>query len=265
MSNVFYPRLLADTIREEQEGTAYTFEGNDKDVLKQLCDEINQAYPERLHRYAYLAEMHLMRMPAGSSTILLKYIYQFESESCRAVLLSCILREKAKIKDWEKIAMDLYRHFRASSYYIGPPGQGFGYDVIYIAYDNAFKTAKSPEIVAELIEFMRFRREVYILALTAFAIAKKWAPKELGEIMANHLMNKHVTRADIGLPEEGEYIPPFEWIVKQSTFNAILCLQFYPSQENLRIIMEYTNHPNADLAKFAQEHADKMKKKLLEM
>ena len=79
MSNVFYPRLLADTIREEQEGTAYTFEGNDKDVLKQLCDEINQAYPERLHRYAYLAEMHLMRMPAGSSTILLKYIYQFES------------------------------------------------------------------------------------------------------------------------------------------------------------------------------------------
>ena len=265
MSKVFYPRVLAYSIIEEREGKAYTFAGDDKNVLKQMCDEINQTYPDHPYKFHYLSEIAMIALPIGSSTILLKYIYQFESESCRAVLISRILREKAKIKDLDRIVMDLYHHFRASPYYIAPPGGPNTSAHIYIAYDNAFRKVKSPRIVAEFVEFIKFRREVYILSLSAFSIARKWAPKELGEIMANHLMNKHVTRADIGLPEEGDYRPSLECIIEQSTFNAIKCLQFYPSQENLRIVMEYTNHPNADLAKFAQEHVNKMEKKLLEM
>ena len=53
------------------------------------------------------------------------------------------------------------------------------------------------------------------------------APAELGQIMANHLTNKNATMADVGLAEEGEYYPPLTYIVEQTSFNAINCLQFY--------------------------------------
>jgi len=262
--NIIYPKVLADSIISEREGTAYTFEGNDKNVLKQMCDEINQTFPDHPYKFHYLSEISMIGLPIGASTILLKYIYQFESESCRAVLIPSILVDKVKIKDLDRIVMDLYHHFRASTYYIAPPGSGRSAH-IYMTYDNAFKKLKSPKIVPELVELMKSHREVCILSITASTIARKWAPKKLGEIMAAHLMNKNVTRADVGLPEEGKYYPSLETIVEQTLFVAIKCLQFYPSEENLKIIMDYTNHSNKDLAKFAKEHAEKMKKKLLEM
>jgi hypothetical protein len=96
-------------------------------------------------------------------------------------------------------------------------------------------------------------------------IASKWAPKELGEIMATHLMNKNVTRVDIAIPGEGDYKPPAEKIVRQTTFNAIRCLQFYPSEENINIVLDYTNVSDKELAKFALEIAHKMKKTLPKM
>lgn len=259
-----YPKILADSIISEREGTAYTFLGNDKNVLKLMCDEINQTFPDYPYKFHYLVEISMIDLPIGASTILLKYIYQFESESCRAVLIPSILVDKVKIKDLDRIIMDLYHHFRASTWYIAPPKSGRSAH-IYLTYDNAFKKLKSFKIVPELVELMKSPREVFILSITASTIAKKWAPKELGKIMAAHLMNKNVTNADVGLPEEGEYYPSLETIVEQISFVAIKCLQFYPSEENLRIIIDYTNHSNKDLAKFAQEHAEKMKNKLLEM
>ena len=267
MDPIFHSPFLADCIKDELEGTAWTFEGNDKNVLKQMCDEINQTFPDYPHKFHYLSEFSITYIPAGVSPILLKYIYQFKSESCRAVLLTRIVvdktKNKVKIKDLDRIVMDLYHNFRVSPYYISPPESGSSAH-IYMRYDNSLRRVVSPRILPELVEIMKFRRDFYILSITAFKIARKWAPKELGEIMAAHLTNKNVTRADVGLPEEGKYYPSLETIVEQSSFTAIKCLQFYPSEDNLRIIMDYTNHPNKDLAKFAQEHAEKMKKKLVE-
>ena len=264
----FYPRYLARLIKQEIEGTAYNFEDNDRDVLAQMCDEINQTFPDFSKKIHYLSEIDITYIPAGVSTILLKYIYQFKSESCRAVLLSRSIadkmKNKIKIKDLDRIVMDLYHNFRESAYYIAQPESGSSAH-IYIHYDNSLLRVVSPKILPELVDIMKSRRDFYILSLTAFKIAKKWAPKELGEIMAGHLINTNVTSADVGLPEEGNYYPSLETIVEQSSFTAIKCLQFYPSEENLRIILDYTNHSNKDLAKFAQEHADKMKKKLQEI
>lgn len=268
MDYKFYPRFLADAIEEEIAGTAYKFEGNDRDVLAQMCDEINQTFPDYSVEIHYLAQIDISYTPAGISPILLKYIYQFKSESCRAVLLPIIILDKTKykikIRDLDRIAMDLYHNFRASSYYIAPPGSGSSAH-IYIRYDNSISRVVSSKILPELVELMKSPRDMYILTITAFKIAKKWAPKELGEIMAKHLINTNVTSADVGLPEEGEYYPSFETITQHNSFTAIKCLQFYPSEENLRIIMDYTNHPYKNLAKFAQEHAEKMKNKLLKM
>jgi hypothetical protein len=265
MGKLYDPPIIKQSMIEEEKDT-YTFVGNDRNILRQMCDEIN----ERITNYQFhsLAQLKLWGPPVGSSDILLKYIHQIESESFRATVFQWIIWEKmhhkVKIKDLDRIIMDLYHHFRASSYYISPPGPARSAH-IYIKYDNAFNRLKSRKIVPELVELMKNRREVYILSITASMIARKWAPKELGEIMANHLMNKNVTRADVGIPEEGDYYPSLETIVGQSSFTAIKCLQYYPSEENLKIIMDYTNNPYEELAKFAQEHAEKMKKKLLEM
>lgn len=268
MGDIIYGRVLADSIIQERDGTAYIFAGNDRNVLKQMCDEINETFPDYPYKFHYLSEISMINLPIGASTILLKYIYQFESESCRTVLfpsiLADILKRRVKVKDIDRIIMDLYHHFRTSPYYIAPPEAGTSAH-IYIGYDNALKRVASLKILPELIEIMKCHRDLYILSLTVFKIAKEWAPKELEEIMAAHLMNKNVTRADVGLPEEGKYYPSLETIVKQVSFNAIKCLQFYPSEENLRIIMGYTNNPYKELARFAQEYADKMKNKLSEM
>lgn len=268
MDPIFHPPFIANCIKDELEGTAWIFAGNDRNVLKQMCDEINQTFPDFSYKIEYLSEIAITYIPAGVSAILLKYIYQFESESCRSVLLVRIVIEnkekKVKIKDLDRIVMDLYHNFRVSPYYISPPESGSSAHM-YIRYDNSLRYVVSPKILPELVEIMNSRRDFYLLSQTAFKIARKWAPKELGEIIAAHLTNKNVTRADVGLPEEGKYYPSLETIVEQSSFTAIKCLQFYPSEDNLRIIMDYTNHSNKDLAKFAQEHAEKMKKKLVEM
>ncbi len=71
-------------------------------------------------------------------------------------------------------------------------------------------------------------------------------------------MNKNVTKADVGMLEDGDYKPSLEVIVRETAFTAIECLLYYPSEENLKIIMEYTNHPNKELAKYAQESVEKM-------
>ena len=261
--NLFPGRLLPDAIDDERKGNGYIYDDNDKDVLKRLCDEINQTYPDYPYKFDYLCEISIVALPTGSSSILLKYIHQFESESCRAFLLSKIICDDVKIKGLDKIVMDLYHHFRSSSYYVAPPKSG-GTAHIYIAYDNAFRILKSSKIMSEIVELLKSRREVYILALTAQMIAKKWAPKELEEIMVAHLMNKKLTRKDVNIPEYGEYHPSLEYIAHQTSFTAIKCLQYYPSEENLKIIMSYTDHPYEELAKFAQEYAKKMETKLLE-
>ena len=77
MDYKFYPRFLANAIEQEIAGTAYKFEGNDRDVLAQMCDEINQTFPDYSVEIHYLTQIDISYTPAGISPILLKYIYQF--------------------------------------------------------------------------------------------------------------------------------------------------------------------------------------------
>ena len=256
-----FGRAIVDAIIDEQNGKGPRLTDSDKAVLKQLCNEINQTYPNG-YQFEYVEELRMLPLPKGVSSILLKYIYQFESETCRAYLMQKMFHDEPQIENLDRIIMDLYHHFRASHYYISPPDSPAPAH-IYVRYDNTFARLKSPNIMPELVELLKSRRELEILGITAEMIAKKWAPKELGEIMAAHLMNKNVTRADIGLPEEGNYYPSLETIVRQTSFNAISCLRFYPSEENLKILMDYTNHPDKELAKYAQQQVDKMKTKLI--
>lgn len=262
----FPPFWKSNFIDEIENKDEHYFRGNDKIVLKQLCEELNQLTTR--HNYRYLMQIMMSGIPVGSCNVVLKYIDQFESEACRAILMLRVCNDKiyskTKIKDLDRIIMDLYHHFRASSYYVVGPGTNRS-KYIYGIYDKYLEKFKSRKILPELIELMKSRRELYILPFTVVSIAKKWKPEELEEILVNHLKNKNITRADVGIPEEGDYHPTAEIVALQTAFVAIGCLEHYPSPKNVQVIMEYADHPDEDLAKCARESAEKMRKKLQEM
>ncbi len=58
---VIYKRVLANGIIDEREGRGYKMDGNDKDVLKRMCDEINELFPNHPYKYHYLAEIRICR------------------------------------------------------------------------------------------------------------------------------------------------------------------------------------------------------------
>lgn len=267
-SRVIYPKMLADFIIKERHGQLYTFLGDDKNVVRRMCDEINETYPDYPYKFNYLTEIERIGLPVGAGTILMKYIHQFESETCRAALLPSVYPDRKIIPGLDRTILDLYYHFRASSFYLLSPGRtperpvvGSGH--IYIAYDNALKWATTRKTLPEVLELLKCRREVYILSITERTIAKKWAPPELGEIMAAHLLNTSVTKSDVCLPETGICLPNFEHLVEQTCFNAIDCLRYYPSKENLEIIRGYINHKNKELGKYAEKKAKVIEDKLM--
>lgn len=268
-NRVIYPQLLATAIIEERHGVLYTSLGDDQNVLKRMCDEINETYPDYPYKFNYLAEIERIGLPVGAGAILMKYIHQFESEVMRAALLPSVYPDRKIIPGLDRTILDLYHHFRASSFYLLSPGftpkhPVVGSDYIYIAYDNALKWATTRKTLPEVLELLKYRREVFILAITERTIAKKWAPPELGEIMAAHLLNTSVTKSDVCLPETGICLPDLEHIVVQSCFNAIDCLRYYPSKENLEIVRGYISHKNKELGKFAEKKAQIIEKKLME-
>lgn len=264
MGKIIYRSILADAIIAERNGREYIFLGKDKDVLREMCDEIHETYPDYYYRFHYLSEIALIDLPIGAGAILLKYIHQFESESCRAALIPSIITDKIyhkiKYRDIDKTMMGLYLHFLASDFALALPGSPYASSHIYMAYDNAFWRLKSKKIMPQIVERLKNRLEVMRLSITAKMIARKWAPPELGEIMANHLSNKNVTRADLEMPEASlEY---FEYIVEQSCFTAIYCLQFYPSKKNLEIVLSYTKGYSSELMECALKHAKIIEDKL---
>ncbi|MBR4292718.1 MAG: hypothetical protein IKT54_03805 [Clostridia bacterium] len=261
----FWPPAFEVGITEEEQHPDYWFAGNDKYLFQQLCEELNQL---STYYYEYLTQIRLAGIPLGSGPLLLKYLNQIEHEGFRAALLYRILADnrktKTKIDNVDRLVLDLYYHFRASPYYVSPPKKPAPAH-IYMEYNCELYRVKSKKILPELVELMKSLRDLYILSSVAKSIAKKWVPEELGKIMANHLINKNVTNADVGIPGEGDYKPNLESIFKQTRYTAIACLEYYPSEENIKVIMEYADNPDKDLAKFARESAEKMRKKLQEM
>ncbi len=255
---MIYGALLNLLIRQEIAGIGYEFLENDKQVLKNLCDEINSTLNIG-YEFQYMSEIAMFKIP-GIGKICLNYIDSFKSEDLRACLIYPITLDK--IKGADRKIMDLYYHFKNSYRYISPPDSP-GPLHIMGAYDNAFLRLKSKKLVDELMSLTHSLRDVFYLPLTTKMIAKKWTPPELEKIMVHHLTNKSITRADVGLPESGAYYPSLETIVEQTKFTAIACLQYYPSQSNLELVESFKNDDYAELRKFSDKMAQVIKNKLI--
>lgn len=115
---------------------------------------------------------------------------------------------------------------------------------------------KTKSLMYDMVEFSRSIRELHSLAYSLPRVAKRWHPEELEDIVYNHLAKRTITRADVGLPEEGDYRPTPKYIYEQSRVVGIMCLSNYPSQKNLDMILSYAD---SDI-KYLKEHAEKYAK-----
>ncbi|MBE6617253.1 MAG: hypothetical protein E7627_04855 [Ruminococcaceae bacterium] len=259
--NPKYDQSWNDAINRELNGEIYTFEEGDRELLKEMCDEI---YASSGKQVCTIYELITCLKPSRIAPIINKYILGFKSEYMRSHLLYSIILDSIEIENMDELVVQMYRQFRLSKYNISPPGPNKSW-VIYMKYDNILAQIKSKKYVPEIIEWYKSLREMDRLAVTLHKIARKWRPKELEQIMVGHLLNTSPTRADIDLPETGDYRPTLEYIYLQSRFNAISALKYYPSERNRDLILTYADHEYKELSKFAKKTAEKMDAKLKEM
>lgn len=211
-----------------------------------------------------MAELAYIKKPDGASGVILKYIDRLYSESARENLAFSIYSDRKQCKGWDVELVRQYRHFRESKFFIAPPGPNISAH-IFAMYDTAFGSMKTKSLMYDMIEFSRSIREFHSLAYSLPRVAKRWHPEEVEDIVYNHLAKRTITRADVGLPEEGDYHPTPEHIYDQSRYIGISCLSNYPSQKNYDMILSYADSDIKDLKEHAEKYAKIVRDKMSEM
>lgn len=253
-SAMMWKRVYDDFVARELSHEAERFPGNDKAVMKELCAELNDTLQPAFH-YQYMFEINQFVIP-GAGPIVVKYIDRFESEYNRAALVYHIAHDK--VKNGDRIIMDMYYHFKNSRTYIPPAGE-HGPAAIIVDYDNAFWRMKSKKLVPELVALMRNPRDLHYLPLTATRYLYKFS-SEMEEIALYYLKNNPMSRKDVGLPESGTYYPPVEDINRENTFQALTVLSKFPTEANLQVISTFLT--DEIYGGHAKKLIEKMKQKM---
>ena len=236
-------------------------EGNDEQIFYEILDEIESKHPYYNNRRSFLNFKNAIGK-AGAGNVIAKYIDRFEDEYLKARMLYRFTEDKVPGRD--RLVMDLYHKFRASKYYLGSDKPDIA-RCIYNWYDNAFYKIKSKKLVPELIEFAKSIAETRRLAITYGMMMKKWAPPEMEEIMAAHLLNRTPTKAEMGFEDIPDNDRLYHFETTQSRFTQIEVLSYFPSERNRDLILTYADHEHKELSKFAKKTAEKMDAKLLEI
>ena len=236
-------------------------EGNDEQIFYEMLDEIESIYPYDNDRRSFLNFKNAIGI-AGAGNVIAKYIDRFENEYLKARMLYMLYEDKVPGRD--RLVMDLYHKFRASKYYLGSDKPHIA-RCIYNCYDNAFYKYKSKKLVPELIELAKSIAETRRLAITYGMMMKKWAPPEMEEIMATHLLNRTPSKFEMGFADVPDNDRLYCFETTQSRFTQIEALSYFPSERNRDLILTYANHEHKELSKYAKKVAEKMDAKLLEM
>ena len=256
---MFYGKVYADLIADEESGKSFFLNESDKLVLKEMCQEVNDKL-DHLLKYQYLSEFNQFKIP-GCGPIVMKYIDRFESEVARAALINHLANDK--VKNANRLILDWFYHFKNSSVYISPPGKPSSV-YIYVRYDNALRKCNMPKkIVSELVELAHNPRDFCQLPFTLQKCATR--TPDLDQIAVNYLLAPPLTRKDVQLPETGDYHPSADYIDKNCRFCAMKILEKYPSPKNVEILSSYLNHENKDFREGVTITIEKIKKKLKKM
>ena len=242
----FYSKVLLDSIEKEKKGLDYTYPKADKKVLRKLLKEINRYAGTNFH---YLAELDAFDIH-GTGNIVAKYITEFSSEDVRGYLVPQMVADK--IKDCDRLVLQLYMHFRASDEYIAKPGEPAPAH-IYVRYDNAFRRLKPKRLAKDLIALAHNPRDAFYLPLTMRMLAS-WKIPEMKDILLSYSANDSFSDQDVGIYDsENPYFPPYEGMKRELTFTAIDGLKYYPSAEVREIITSFANSTDKDIKAAAEQ------------
>lgn len=215
-----YGALLKEQIQQEIEFKDYIFNESDNEILQKMLTEINILG----YDFHYLAELESYNAK-GSGEIIAKYIRQFSSEATKAYLILQLVSDK--VRDCDKIILELYNGFKLSDRYVSGKGERAPAN-IYVRYDNAFMRLKSKRIKNELVQLVINPRDMHYLPLTTRMLAS-WKVAELKSLFCGYLNGRVISPSEVGLPDDSDgYYPPLEYIRKDLLCTSTDCLKKYP-------------------------------------
>lgn len=250
-----YSKMLMHSILNEKKGLEYVCPKEDRKLLEKLLKEINKYAGTSFH---YLAELDAFDI-SGAGEIVAKYITKFSSEDVRGFLAPQMVTDK--IKDCDKLILQLYLHFKSSDEYIAKPGEPAPAH-IYVRYDDAFRVLKPKRLKKELMELAHNPRDAHYLPFTMRMLAS-WKIPEMKDILVNYLKDDCFTAQDVGIYDsEKPFYPPFEWMKREVLFTAIIGLKYYPSAETRDLITPFAESNDEDISSAASKTLIVINKKL---
>lgn len=234
-----YSKVLIDSIEREKRGIDYICPKADKELLHKLLDEINGYAGTNYH---YLAELDAFNI-SGAGSIVAKYITEFSSEDVKGYLIPQMVSDK--IKDCDKLVLQLYMRFRSSDEYIARPGEPAPAH-IYVRYDNAFRRLKPKRLAKDLLALAHSPRDAFYLPFTMRMLAS-WKMPEMKNILLSYSTDSFSAQ-DVGIYDsEQPYFPSLEFMKRELTFTAIDGLKYYPSAEVRGIIASLATSADKDI------------------
>lgn len=243
---LIYSKILTDSIEREKKGIDYCCSERDRLLLNELFDKINALTGTDIK---YLAEIDALRIH-GSGEIIADYITRFSSESIKSYFIPQLIFNK--IKDCDKLILQLYLHFRTSSEYISDPGFPAPSN-IYVRYDNAFRTLKPKRLKKELVKLVYSPRDVFYLPFTTKMLAS-WMIPELEDLLVVYSSSSNITARDVGIIGDcGDYYPSVSFMKRELRFISIESLRYYPSERVCKVIDQYVEDPDPDIRSVAKK------------
>jgi len=241
-----YSRLMLDNIERERTGTDYRYPDSDRAILREMFDDIKNSTGVSVH---YLAEMDAYNIE-GAGNIIAKYITMFSSESVKGYLIPQIVA--AKVKDCDRLLLQLYLHFKDSNEYISKPHLPAPAH-IYTRYDNAFKTLKPKKLKIDLTKLAYSPRDAFYLPFTMRMLAS-WRIPELEDVFISYLDETIITAQSIGLCENvKDYFPSLAFVRSEIRLLAVDALKYYPSSKVMLLIEKLATDPNPNIQAIAKK------------
>lgn len=241
-----YPKPLLDRIEREKKGIDFVYSEEDRKILDQLFDELNSLMGTD---YQYLAELDAFEIK-DSAEIIARYITAFSSESVRGYLIPNLAT--GKVKDCDRLVLQMYRNFKESDMYISKPGLPAPAH-IYVRYDNAICTLKPKRLCGDLISLARCPRDAFYLPRSMRMLAS-WKEPELLEILLQYVANDGVNATDVGLIDKNaNSYPSIEFIMRELRFTAIAGLKYFPSPQVRDIIKGLAADTDRDISMAAKK------------
>jgi len=244
--------LLDLAIEDEITGVSYIKNNYDKQLLKQLFFEINS---QNHSNFRYVAQLDLLKIE-NINHIIIKYIYEFNSEHIRVILLKQLFYGDDFQK--EDIAIKCYDTFKNSKEYISDIGEPSP-SIICIIYDNLFSNFSSKTEKMKLLHIIKNPRDAYYLPLT-LKMMSQLKIEEVKVFLLKFLNPTSITKSIGSKYNDDKYDPSLSSIKHQLLLSAIELLKYYHTQDVYNAVKKYEFDKRIDVQKQVEKTLNHLKK-----